>query len=717
MKNIRIEFALPLALLCAPAAAQEPAKTPVISTTTQEVVLDLVVRDKKGKQVRDLDASSLEITDNGERQTITSFRLVDGKEALSKGASTALDPLRQVHLVTLVFERLDSESRRRARQAAMDLLKADLGQNTYYAVVAIDQRLSALQEFTNDRDKLRTAIELATAGQYTEFAVKSEAVKNQLRQTLGSGDGRSADQQIAELSSSVTAGPQSGASIGASATQARFAAIMLQMLQFEESMVREQAGRSSIYALLAIVRNQNLLPGRKTVIYFSEGLQVPTNLTDAFQSVISAANRANVSLYPVDARGLVTQGQNQGSKDMLASAASLNKSQTTNINGDAVTADQAQSLDKVEQGLRANVQTAMAELADGTGGFLVSNTNDLRGPLHRINEDVNTYYEVTYKPNITNFDGSFRKIAVHSLVANAKIQARSGYFALPTAQNVAFAYEVPLLKALDSKPLPRDIDFRAGVLRFHTNAGLTNCTVMVEVPMQNVTFTEDKQKGTYKARVSLMVLVKNAQGTVVRKFARDLPLAGASVMLSQVKSGHYIYTDHVAVAPGRYTLESAVLDQEASKVSARKSSFFVPQATDLALSSVSIVRRVEAVKAGALDLNVEDENPFEFRGGKVTPTLNSTLPGGKGASLSIYFVVYPDSKNAEKPQLTIEFLKDGQIVGKGSPQLPQPDAKGRIPYLATSSAESMPAGLYQVRARVKQGTAEAEETTTFSVEQ
>jgi VWFA-related protein len=675
------------------------------------VVLDLVVRDKKGKQVRDLDPASLDITDNGVKQKIVSFRLVDGKEALEKGATSALDPMRQVRLVTLVFERLDSESRKRARQASLDLIKGEIGQNTYYSVVTIDQKLNALQEFTNDPAKLRNAIEMATSGAFTEFAARSEAVKNQLQQTLGPADGRTTEQQIADMSNSSASGPAAGAAAAGPGVQARFAAIMLQMLSFEQSMSREQAGRSSIYSLLAIVRNQYVLPGRKTVIYFTEGLQVPPNLLSDFNSVISAANRANVSVYPIDARGLVTSSQNSG-RGMLAGAAALSRAQVTNVDGAAVTGDQAKGMDTLEQGLHANVQTNLNDLAEGTGGFLVANTNDLKNPLHRINEDVNSYYEVTYKPDFENFDGSFRKIAVKSSESNVKIQARSGYFALPPTQNVTFAYEVPLLKALEAKPLPRDVEFRSGTIRFRPNGETTQCTVVVEVPMKNITFTEDKLTGTYKARVSLAVLIKNPQGTVVRKFARDLPLAGQSMMLTGVKNGNYIYTDQFAVAPGRYTLEAAILDQEGNKASARKSSFFVPKAGALSMSSLSVIRRVET------GLKTTDAaNPFEFKGGKVTPTLNTSLAGGKGASLSIYFVVYPDPKNAEKPKLTIEFLKDGQIVGSGSPELPAADESGRIPYLATSSAESMPPGMYEVKARVKQGAAVVEESRTFTVEQ
>src|SRR6059036_404575 len=92
---------LSLLLLLASAVV---AQQPVVQSTAEEVVLDVVVRDKKGKQIRELGPNDFEVADNGVKQTIKSVRLVEGKEAISKGATAALDPFRQIRLVTLVFE-------------------------------------------------------------------------------------------------------------------------------------------------------------------------------------------------------------------------------------------------------------------------------------------------------------------------------------------------------------------------------------------------------------------------------------------------------------------------------------------------------------------------------------------------------------------------------------------------------------------------------------
>ena len=75
-------------------------------------------------------------------------------------------------------------------------------------------------------------------------------------------------------------------------------------LRFSDSIQRQQQGQSSLYPLLALVKTQGRLAGRKTVLYFAEGLVVPKNLEEVFQTAISEANRANVTVYAIDARGL-----------------------------------------------------------------------------------------------------------------------------------------------------------------------------------------------------------------------------------------------------------------------------------------------------------------------------------------------------------------------------------------------------------------------------
>jgi hypothetical protein len=82
----------------------------------------------------------------------------------------------------------------------------------------------------------------------------------------------------------------------------------------------------------------------------------------------------------------------------------------------------------------------------------------------------------------------------------------------------------------------------------------------------------------------------------------------------------------------------------------------------------------------------------------------------------MFFIVYPDPAIAAKPEITLEYLKDGMVVGKGQIPLPPADAQGRIPYVMSSSAEAMPAGTYEIHATVVQGGTSAEERAFITVE-
>jgi hypothetical protein len=82
----------------------------------------------------------------------------------------------------------------------------------------------------------------------------------------------------------------------------------------------------------------------------------------------------------------------------------------------------------------------------------------------------------------------------------------------------------------------------------------------------------------------------------------------------------------------------------------------------------------------------------------------------------MFFVVYPDASITEKPTITIEYLKDGQPIGRGEVPLPAADALGRIPYIMSSPADAMPPGAYEIRAIAKQGNTTSQDTTVVTVE-
>jgi VWFA-related protein len=689
--------------------SQAPASPPpTTQVRTEEVLLDVVVRDKKGRVVTDLKPEDFHILDNGEPRPIKSFRLVQGGEALSGGGSSArtqLDPLRQIRLVTMIFQCFDTQSLRLAHDAALDLIKGELPQNVYVAVMTIDHKLEVLQPFTNDPDLLRKAIDRATRSGSADFSKDTETVQKQLEQIVGpnTSGAQSAQEQINNMATTAH-----------NPAVQEMAQMLLDMIETEQSNAMTQAGRTSIYALLDAVKEQYRLPGRKTILYFSEGFTVPLDLDNTFHDVISVANRSNVSFYSVDARGLTELSTNQAAVNTLHNAAQSAHDQAMAAGGQAVRRDEVRAIDTSIESIRANTQSALGTLADSTGGALIANTNDLRGPLHRLAEDIQTYYEITYDPEIKTYDGSFRKITINMSSRDLHVQSRSGYIALPPALagkgTALHAYEVPLLAALSSPDLPQAFGFEARALRFRGPENQPVCDLVIDVPLANVTLQPVGFGAQFEGRISYVALLKDAQGEAVKKFQNEIPLTVPAAKVEGLKASHFIYTEHFDLAPGQYTFEAAVLDGE-NKISAQKSSVTMPPpSAALGLSSVAVIRNVKQK-----DASTQADDPWLAGTQVVSPTLDPVINKAEAQSVSFYMVIYPDKSVAAPPQLVMEFSRNGKVLGAGSPPLTSAEQDGRIPYLAVVPLASFQPGDFTVRAIVKQGSQTAEETVSFTL--
>lgn len=705
-----------------PAAAPQkpqPNQDPVVRLASEEVLLDLVVRDKRGRPVNDLKVEEIEVYEDGVQQQLTSFRKVARNEtsaakseaapgaAAHKAPASAVDPLRQINLVTLVFERLNNESRLLARAAAHEFLQSELRPNLLVAVFALDQQMRVLQQFTNNAEQLKQAVDRATGAASSQFAAQSEAIQRELENYVSA--------QTDVEAASANAAQSGGAGVGQAAVAAKLAEMTLNTLRMTDDAQRQQQGVSSLYALLALVREQRRLAGRKTVLYFSEGLQLTPALSEVFKNTISTANRSNVSFYAIDARGLQTARQTEAARADLNAAVSATQQQQRSRGNQPVTPEQAKALDTAESSIFKNTQENLAALAESTGGFLIANTNDLRTPIKRIGAELTNYYEVSYAPATREYDGKFREIKVKLLRPDAVAQTRSGYFALPPNEergpHVA-GFEMPLLAALSAPKLPREFAYRATTMRFESSASGTHFTLMLEVPIANLTFHADQEKKVYRAHFALLALVKNAAGGVAQKFSQDYPLEGPLERLEALKRGNVVFVRSLRLAPGRYTFESAVHDREINRLSVRRSILIVaPAPSNLALSSVAVIKRVDPVDATVKD----PDNPFRFAEGKIIPNLGDTIPPTAGTKVSFYFIVYPAAGAREQPRLTLEFLLDGEVIARANPALTAPDEQGRIPYIATVPVETFKNGRYELRAVVQQGQQAVEEHAFFSI--
>jgi len=701
-----------LAFLSVPARPQQsPAGVPTVKANVEEVVLDLVVRDKKGKPITDLKTDELVVSDNGAKQTLTSFRLVRGSEAISQtGASTKLDPLRQLRLVTLAFESLgDAAQRKSAREAAIDLIKGDQGTNVFYSVVALNTRLLVLQPFTTDKALLTSAIDKVTSGGGAPKLIsESEAIQSDLRRLINSNGAVGADQGgnlIAAANDLANTAPgRTGDN-----TAAILARVMLDMLRMDAAAA-SQGTRLSLEALRSLIQGLIPMPGRKSVLYFTAGMMVPPELDVMFNNLVSAANRSNVTFYSVDTRGVMTASQNSEATNELNGAARASAN-TINRKDGGASKSEILALDSAENSGRSNTQLRIRDLAESTGGFLIGETNDLKGPLRKVNEEISSYYEVTYNPGIQNYDGSFRKLAVNSTRKDLVIHARLGYFALPP-EAVATglqSFELPLLKALsDGKP-SGDVEFSADGVILQPKADTTDVSLVIELPLHALQPKVDPTALNPGIHCSLAILVKDAKGEVVDKMTRD---RSYNVTPDQFKGGNLVEKSTISLPPGNYTLDSVVMDRESGKIGMHHGQLTVPaKKPGVALSTLTGIRSYTP-NAKGLDPN----EPFQFQGGLITPTLNTSVKRVEGAALRLFFTVYPDSALTAKPTVDVEFLLGGKSLTKVPMPLPAADAQGRIPYVMTIPAAAIPPGVYEILATARQGDSSSQAKTQVKIE-
>ena len=174
--------------------AQTPARQQgddVIRTRTSEVKLDVVVKDKKGRPIKDLKASDFEVIEDGVKQKVESFRFLStdsipaaepktnaNNQPAAATETAAAPPARSTPSVTaLVFDRLSPEARALARKAGLAYAQQGTTVGEYTGVFTIDQALRTIQSFTENSELVRAAVEAATTSLASGYSSGASKVR------------------------------------------------------------------------------------------------------------------------------------------------------------------------------------------------------------------------------------------------------------------------------------------------------------------------------------------------------------------------------------------------------------------------------------------------------------------------------------------------------------------------------------------------------------
>jgi len=716
-----------------PEAQNHEGERPVIHTTTREVMLDLVVRDRHRHAVQDLRPEEVEVYEDGVRQSVRSFSRVHGTEELQRErtaeaksvdsaksgeAPKALNTLRQLNFVSVVLADVAPLNLEFARRALHEFLTSDTLPNTYVTVYRLDRTLNLIEPYTNDKDRLAKAVETASRGVHVMTSstgpgtVSSSAVATMQADAenilAAPGTGQATTQAVLTTLANPL-GPLSTDPLFAANAASQDVSVTLGNAILTQALLIKGLRFSAVYegmtqvdALRELVRSEERLPGRKIVLYLADGLQFPANRRDVVDNLISYSNRSGVTFYTIDTRGL-----NVDDPMMEALAAQKRTGAESSVHvSDPHTA--VFEDDDVQLTAVASTQLTMRELAESTGGFSVTNTNEIALPMQRMMEDIRTHYELTYAPTSTKYDGHFRKIEVKVNRPKVTVQTRRGYYAVPDVNGEPLQpYELLALNAMNAQTGEPGFPYEFAAMKFRPDPQSVEYEVTFEIPLSGLKSVKDDKKGTAHFQAGLVAFIHDESGNVIGKISRELARDVSIDSAVQTSKDRILYAEPVRLPPGHYVIDAAATDEPSGKTSVKRISLFVEPTNKLSLSSVELVRRFEPL-AGPRN----PVSPFELESGRITPSLASSVT--KGLPVSLYFVVYPAKKDsADAPNVTLELLKDGKAIARKPLNLAAQEADGTFPMLVQLAPEE---GQCDVVVTARQGADVAQSSLSLRVE-
>ncbi len=395
--------------LAAAAVAQAP-----IQVTTRLVQVAVVVRDKHGA-VADLTKGDFEILDKGKSRQIANFSVARASDRVTRAPlpantfSNRLDRQSEspVAATVLLFDSLNTKFKDQAdaRRQVLTFLKA-LDPETPIAIYALGNNLRILHDFTQDQASLTRAL---------------ERYRNSTSTTLANSQG---DAEAASAVNLTAPGP-------AALPTPDTADLVSQILEPLQDYSVDRRVAITLSAMDVIASRMAGVPGRKNLIWISGAFPLSVGFdrgglsgagqrlgtySGPMKDAAEAIDRANVAVYPVDARGLLVS--NAVRTDMPALRNQTGLGQATNMPTPEYMAGNRE------------IET-MQLLADWTGGKAFYNSNDIRGAVKQATEDAEVTYNLGFYADEKDLDGSYHELKVKVARKGTDTRYRKGYFATP----------------------------------------------------------------------------------------------------------------------------------------------------------------------------------------------------------------------------------------------------------------------------------------------
>jgi VWFA-related protein len=614
--------------------AQQPPP-PTFRASTHLIVQTVSVKDKRGKPVAGLTARDFVVTENGQPQPIAfvEYQPLDSAPASAPAPAAPVSSVAPVTETGTIALPLPGDVRYRGRRLLVlyfDLLNMpffdqirmyanadkyiakEMSPADMVAVMVFQNGVVRLkQDFTDDRDALREIIVVLS---------------------------READDR--NTGGGVTWDP--GGAFGE-----------------DDDTFNLFTTDRQLAALQTAVTGLGPLPEIKTLVYFGSGLRLNGADNQAqLRATVNAAVRSNVTINPIDTRGLVADAPLGNATRPSPGGAGM----FSGTLAQAATTRNQQS------------QDTYYALARDTGGRAMFDYNDLSLGIAQAAQAVTGYYMIGYYTANTAKDGRFRrvKIAVNGDL-EVELSYRPGYYgAKEFAKFNAVDKERQLEEALRLEDPITDIPMAMEVNYFQLNRA--EYFVPVSVRMPGSELTRPRPGGGSRAVIDMIGEIKDEYGVTIQNAKDKAEFTLDAATAAQVARRPIHYETGFTLLPGNYVIKVLARDATTGRIGTFQKSFTVPnlerELVRLPISTVVLtsqrVGRTDALFSVQQKIPSDAVNPLVHDGQKLIPSVTRTFNASR--PLFVFLQTYERNVGAMRPLVAfVAFYRDGRSVFETEP--------------------------------------------------
>lgn len=527
------------------------------------VPLRVVVRDTKGHTIENLRKEDFQVFEDGKLQDISHFSIEtpasaaqttmrDDVVATAGTASTARAFVPPSRFVALLFDdvHVAMADLVRSRQAATQFVNTALQPTDRVAVYTISGQ--SQMDFTADRYSLQKALSglmirhVAASDENSPYQCppmdyyEANEIQNNLDPTA------------------LTVATQDALAC-AFQGNSQFLAQAQMLAQTAATRAYEEGGVETDYSvrrLEEVVRRLSTFPGQRVLVLLSPGFIYPEREYEMSQ-LVDRANRANVFINTLDARGLYTSDLGNPSDSNLESAAVSGRKAMFSI--------AAQSADS----------DVLAVLAQGTGGMDFHNNNDLTGGLQMIAGAPSVSYLLAFTPRNFKYDGKFHslKIKIPSM-QHVTIAARRGFYAPKHSLSVDEAAKEEIEEAVFSQDVQTALPIGVHTQYYKVDAADAKLAVMAHIDLAHLRF--EKEAGRNDDNVTIVTALFDRDGNIVNGIEKTVEMRLRDTTFERLSRTGVTVKTSFDVKPGDYLVRLVVRDSNAAQLSTENDAVQIP---------------------------------------------------------------------------------------------------------------------------------------------